>query len=169
MEQAVHKKTTLRAVGFDFSRDALMEACRVVQQDPDRFHLHAPPLLDLSSCSIMDQDVAGIASLLLRISVTTSVNLNNNEISDEAAMELVKVLEVNECIQAIALANNPCQAAILLRESDERLDVWACLYPSKTVRFDYLSDFDEHVSAVCVCVWCCCVRGVGCSKHVCVV
>ena len=145
MEQAVHKKTTLRAVGFDFSRDALIESCRVVQQDPDRFHLHAPPLLDLSSCSIMDQDVPAVVSLLLRISVTTSVNLNNNEIGDEAATELMKVLEVNECIEAIALANNPCQAAILLRETDLRIDVWACLYPSKTVRFDYLADFDENV------------------------
>jgi len=56
------------------------------------------------------------------------------------------VLEVNECIEAIALANNPCQAAILLRETDLRIDVWACLYPSKTVHFDYISDFDENVS-----------------------
>ena len=144
MEQAVHKKTTLRAVGFDFSRDALIESCRVVQQDPDRFHLHAPPLLDLSTCSIMDQDIPAIVALLLRVSVTTSVNLNSNDIGDDAAAELMRVLEVNECVEAIALANNPCQAAILLREDDVRIDVWACLYPSKVVRFDYLSDFDDN-------------------------
>ena len=26
---------------------------------------------------------------------------------------------------------------------DTRLDVWGCIYPSKTVRFQYTSDFDE--------------------------
>eukprot|EP00961_Rhodomonas_salina_P259375 3504572-Rhodomonas_salina.1 len=32
MEQAIAKKPSLRAVGFDFSRDALIEASRIVQQ-----------------------------------------------------------------------------------------------------------------------------------------
>lgn len=143
MEQAIAKKPSLRAVGFDFSRDALIEASRIVQQDPERYHLHAPALLDLSACSIIDEDVPAVAALLMRISVTTSVNLCDNDIHEEAAALLLQVLEANPCVEAIAVAGNPCQATILIRDDDARLDVWGCIYPSKTVRLQYSSDFDE--------------------------
>mmetsp|Transcript_11655 Transcript_11655/g.26700 ORF Transcript_11655/g.26700 Transcript_11655/m.26700 type:complete len:516 (-) Transcript_11655:40-1587(-) len=144
MEAAVSKRTTLRAVGFDFSRESLVEGLRVVQEDPDKFHLHVPTLLDLSACSITDDDVPAVVSLLLRISVTTSVNLNANDIGDDGASMLAKVLEVNESVDAIALADNRCEVAILVRGSEGRMDVWSCLYPSKQIRFEFVADFDEN-------------------------
>lgn len=144
MEQAIMQKPSIRAVGFDFSRDALIEASRLVAEDPERYHLHSPSLLDISGCNITDQDVPAVVSLLLRISVTASINLCNNNVTDAGADLLMTVLDANECIEAIATAGNNCQAAILIRENDHRLNVWACLYPSHTVTFDYESDFDDR-------------------------
>jgi len=113
-------------------------------QDPERYHLHSPSLLDISGCNITDQDVPAVVSLLLRISVTASINLCNNNISDNGADLLMTVLDANECIEAIATAGNDCQAAILIREDDHRLNIWSCLYPSHTVSFEYESDFDDR-------------------------
>ena len=144
MELALAKKPSIRAVGFDFSRDALVESLRIVQEDPERYHLHAPSLLDLSRCSITDQDVPAVVALLLRVSVVCSVNLCDNGIGDEGAELLARVLDANDCVEAIAVAGNACQAAILARADDARLNVWSCLYPSRTVRLDYASDFDEN-------------------------
>ncbi len=60
-------------------------------QDPERFHLHTPSLLDLSGCNISDQDVSAIVAVLLRISVVCSVNLCNNNITDQGTSMLMTV------------------------------------------------------------------------------
>jgi len=143
MELAIAKKPTLRAVGFDLGRDSLVEAARIVQVEPEMFHLHVPPLLDLSACGIMDQDVPALVTLLLRVSVTTSVSVCDNQITEEGVGHLTKVLEANQCIEAIATAGNSCDSNIVMRPDDGRLDAWACLYPTRSVRLEYTSDFDE--------------------------
>jgi len=56
---------------------------------------------------------------------------------------LTKVLEANQCIEAIATAGNSCDSNIVMRPDDGRLDAWACLYPTRSVRLEYTSDFDE--------------------------